>query len=109
MTYKTLTPLHDKVIGKSVDDYGLRKTAGGLLINEKDGNEKSIRPRWFEITHVGPLNLDVKVGDYALVAHGRWSRGFTINESDGITYFHLDGEEILVKSEINPITHQNRN
>ena len=38
MTHRKLIPIHDKVIGKSVDDYGLKTTAGGLIINEKDGD-----------------------------------------------------------------------
>ena len=30
-----------------------RKTAGGLIINETDGTESAIRPRWFKIYSVG--------------------------------------------------------
>lgn len=102
MTHKTLTPIRDKVIGKSADDYGLKKTAGGLLINEKDGAAGSIRPRWFEVTHVGPENKLVEVGDFVLVAHGRWSRSFTINTDDDTKYFHLDSDEILIKTNTKP-------
>lgn len=99
---KKLIPINDKVIGKSVDDYGIKTTAGGLIINEKDGATESIRPRWFEITHVGPNNKDVSTGDFVLVAHGRWSRAFTINVDDDTKYFHLDSDEILIKSDEKP-------
>jgi len=102
MTHRKLIPIHDKVIGKSVDDYGLKTTAGGLIINEKDGAAESIRPRWFEVTHVGPKNQVVEVGDFVLVAHGRWSRGFTINVDDDTKYFHLDSDEILIKTNTKP-------
>lgn len=99
---KKLIPINDKVIGKSVDDYGLKTTAGGLIINEKDGVPESIRPRWFEVTHVGPKNIDFKIGDFVLVAHGRWSRGFTINDDDDTKYFHLDSDEIMLISDTKP-------
>jgi len=100
---RVFKPLHDNVVGKMVDGFGIKKTAGGLIINEKDGVETSIRPRWFEITHVGDKNTDFKVGQYALVAHGRWTRGFTIDNSTETKYYKLDLEEILGTSETNPL------
>ena len=40
--------------------------------------------------------------DFVLVAHGRWSRGFTINVDDDTKYFHLDSDEILIKTNTKP-------
>jgi co-chaperonin GroES (HSP10) len=100
---KTFKPLKDKVAGKMIDGFGIKKTAGGLLINEKDGVETSIRPRWFQVTHIGDENTDFKVGDYILVAHGRWTRGFTIDNSDDSKYYVVDLDEILGISDKNPL------
>ena len=97
------TPIKDKVIGKMIDGFGIKKTSGGLLYNEKDGVENSIRPRWFLITHVGPENKEIKVGQYVLVSHGRWTRGFTIDNEDETKYYSLDLEEILGIADSNPI------
>lgn len=102
MTNRILIPLHDKVIGKTIEDFGFKTTSGGLIINDKDGDEKSIRPRWFQVTHVGPKNKDILVDEFVLVAHGRWSRGFNLNEGEP-KLFHLDTDEILLKSDTAPV------
>lgn len=97
---KTIKPLGNKVIGHMVDSYGERTTTGGLIVQEDNGSADSIRPRWFEVTHVGPEQNDVSVGDHVLVAHGRWSRGFSLNGSmlSDDQLFHLDTEEMLMVS-----------
>ena len=43
----TIRPIHDKVLAKMIDGFGNRKTAGGIIIQEADGTEKAIRPRWY--------------------------------------------------------------
>lgn len=96
-------PLGEKIAGKMIDGFGIKKTSGGLIINEKDGVETSIRPRWFQVTHVGPNNVDFVVGQYALVAHGRWTRGFIIDKTDETKYYILDLDEILGISDNNPV------
>jgi hypothetical protein len=88
--------LGSKVIGILIDNYGIKKTSSGLYINDVDGSAEAVRPRWFKITHVGPDQKDVGVGDYVLVSHGRWSRGFFISTTDEQKYFHLDEDEILI-------------
>ena len=100
---RTLTAIRDKVIGKMIDGFGIKKTSGGLIVNEHDGTEEAIRARWFEITHVGPDVIAVSVGDWVYVSHGRWSRGFPIDKSDDTKYYQLDNDEILCKSDEYPI------
>lgn len=100
---RTIAPIKDKIFGKMIDGFGLKKSSGGVIFNEKDGTEDAIRPRWFEVTHVGPDNIDFKVGEYVLVAHGRWSRGFKVDNFDETKYYMLDLEEIFVKSDEYPI------
>ena len=96
---KTITPIRDKVIARMIDGFGEKKTAGGLIIQEKDGTVDAIRPRWFEVTHVGPEQKDVTPGEYVLVAHGRWSRGFTVDPADDFKLYFLDNDEILAASD----------
>lgn len=95
---KTLTPLHDKVIGRMVDVMGQdRTTAGGLILSDNAGDEQFIRPRWFEVTHVGPEQKDVSVGEFVLMPHGRWGHGFSIDGStrEEDKLFHLDTETMM--------------
>lgn len=86
----------EKVFARMADGYGEKETDGGIIINEKDGDIKSIRPRWFEITHVGPEYPHLKVGEFVFVEHGRWSRGFKDPEFPTKGKLHmLDNEKII--------------
>jgi len=96
---KTIKPIHDKVLSKMIDGFGEKKTAGGLIIQEKDGTADAIRPRWFEVVYVGPEQKDVNPGEYVLVAHGRWSRGVTIDPADDYKLYFLDNDEMLAVSD----------
>ena len=46
--------------------------------------ERGIRARWAEVYAVGPENDDVKVGDWVLMDHGRWTEEYKL-EDDGAT------------------------
>jgi co-chaperonin GroES (HSP10) len=96
---KTIKPIHDKVLAKMIDGFGEKRTAGGLIIQEKDGTADAIRPRWFEVVYVGPEQKDVNPGEYVLVAHGRWSRGVTIDPADDYKLYFLDNDEMLAVSD----------
>lgn len=98
-----IVPIKDKIFGKMIDGFGLKTSSGGVIYNEKDGTEDAIRPRWFEVTHVGSQNKDFQVGDYILVSHGRWSRGFKIDSQDETKYYMLDLDEILLISDNYPV------
>lgn len=98
-----LTPLGSKVIGVLIDTFGVKQKSSGLYIIDADGTDNAVKPRWFKITHIGPEQTDVKVGEYVLVAHGRWSRGFNIPGSGDEKFYHLDEEEILIVSDTLPV------
>jgi len=99
----TIRAIGDKVLGYMVDGFGEKVTSGGIVVQERDGSSDSIRPRWFMVTHVGPDQDEVSVGDYVLVAHGRWSRGVTVDSASDRKLYLLDNNEILIKSQENPI------
>jgi co-chaperonin GroES (HSP10) len=106
---KTIIPLKDKVLGRMVDTVGgIKKTVGGLITVEHDMTESAIRPRWFEITHVGPDQLDVNVGQYVLVPHGRWSRGIDIEHTHQVSdyIFQIDHHDILGVQDVNPLSQE---
>lgn len=100
---RTVRPLHDKVLAKMIDGFGSRKTAGGIIVVENDGTSEAIRPRWFQAEFVGPEQKDVKPGDYVLVAHGRWSRGVTIDQNVEDKLYFLDNSEMLAISDTLPV------
>jgi co-chaperonin GroES (HSP10) len=99
---KTLIPLRDNVIGRMLEPIGKeRSTKAGLVLTERNFGEETIRNRWFEVTHIGPDQESIKLGDYVLVPHGRWSRGVdlegTMREDDKL--FLLDNDAMLMLSD----------
>ena len=82
-----IKPLHDSVIVTDMDFSG-RKLASGILLLGDDGKTDGIRPRWGKVYAIGPEQQDVRVGQWILVEHGRWSRGLKIVK---------DGEEFVIR------------
>ena len=67
-------------------------TQGGFMLLRDDGNLGGIHLRWGEVIAVGNEQQDVSVGQYVMVAHGRWSRGFELN---GETVRTVDPNDVL--------------
>ena len=66
-------------------DMGEQKTAGGIIIQSDDGKAHGVKPRWAQIYKIGEkCNLDVKVGQWILIEHGRWTRKIKIDDGDGV-------------------------
>jgi len=84
-------PLRDGILVRNMD-FGERKTASGLIVLSDDGKAGGIHPRWGEVIAVGNEQQDVQVGQYVMVAHGRWSRGFELN---GETVRTVDPKDVL--------------
>lgn len=82
-----IKPLHDNVIVADMDFSG-RQLASGVILLGDDGKTDGIRPRWARVYAVGPEQKDVKVNQWVLMEHGRWSRGLKVI---------VDGEEILIR------------
>ena len=98
-------PLHDRVIVRRVQSD--EKTAGGIIIPDDDGTESGIHPRWAKVYAIGSKQEDVKVGQWILVSHGRWSRALKVKK-DGIELEvrMIDENDILLLSDEEP--EQNR-
>ena len=67
----------------------------------------SIHPRWGKVYVIGDQQEDVKVGEWVMVSHGRWSRGFKIKKKGvELEVRMIDENDILLVSEDEPV--QNR-
>lgn len=105
---RQITPIHDKILGRMLETFGVnRTTQGGVILTETDMNaEGAIRPRWFEITQVGPEQDEFTPGQFVLVSHGRWSRGIDMvgSQREEDKLFLIDGDELLMVSDENPVS-----
>jgi len=74
-----------------------RKTKSGIILQTDDGKDHGIRPRWGRVYAIGPLQEEVKIGDWILVEHGRWTRGVEIITEDGFeaTIRRVDNKDIM--------------
>jgi hypothetical protein len=86
MNLDQMTPNASRVFVTELES-GPRKTQAGLILPDDNMTVRGIRPRWCQVWKIGKDVLEVKVGDWLLVEHGRWSFGI-----DG----EIDGEDAKV-------------
>jgi co-chaperonin GroES (HSP10) len=97
-----LRALHDSVLVTEMS-FDERKTSSGIVIPTDDGRDSGIRPRWAQIYAVGPEQRDVQVGQWVLVAHGRWTRGIKIDDhGQERVVRRVDNDDILLVTEERP-------
>jgi len=94
-----LRALHDTVIVSDMA-FDERISAGGIIIPNDDMKNSGIRPRWGRVYAIGPDQKEVRVGQYILISHGRWTRGIKIKDSSGeLTIRKVDNNDILMVSD----------
>lgn len=94
-----LIPLNDTIIVSEMY-FGERLSAGGIVLRNDDTKSAGIRPRWGKVYAVGPEQKDVRVGQYVMVAHGRWTRGIKIEDNDGEQIIRkVDPNDVLLVSD----------
>jgi co-chaperonin GroES (HSP10) len=76
-----ITPLKNRVLVSDMH-FGETKSKGGIIIVDDDGTAEGIHPRWGKVYAVGRDQVDVKVGEWIMVAHGRWSRAFKLKKKE---------------------------
>lgn len=94
--------LRDDVI---VEDMAFkeRKLSSGIILLDDDGKGYGIRPRWGKVYAIGPEQADVGVGQWIMVAHGRWSRGVKIADGNDETVIRkVDNKDILLVTDEDP-------
>ena len=96
-----LKPIRDTVLVADMN-FDTRVTAGGIILNSDDGKTEGIRPRWGRVYAVGPEQTEVKLGEWVLVEHGRWTRGIDIEDGTSDhkrTIRKIDPKDILLVSD----------
>jgi len=98
-----LTPIKDNVIVTDMY-FGEQKTKSGLIITSDDGDVRGIYPRWGRVYAKGPENQDpYSVGDWILIEHGRWTRGFKMRDGETVVEVRMvEKKSILMFSDEKP-------
>ncbi len=101
-----ITPLKKRVLVSDMH-FGETKSKGGIILSDDDGTASGIHPRWAKVYAVGNQQDDVKVGQWVMVAHGRWSRALKVKKSGTeLEVRMIDENDILLVSDDEP--EQNR-
>ena len=101
-----ITPLKKRVLVCKMQ-FGETRSKGGIILIDDDGSESGIHPRWAEVYAIGNKQEDVKVGQWILVSHGRWSRALKVKkEGVELEVRMIDENDILLLSDEEP--EQNR-
>jgi len=70
---------------------------------DDDGTQEGIHPRWAKVYAIGNEQEDVSVGQWVLVAHGRWSRAFKVKkQGTELEVRMIDENDILLVSDTEP-------
>lgn len=93
--------LQDHVLVSEME-FDTRITQTGLILPNDNGTSLGIRPRWGRVYAIGPKQKTVKVGQWIMVAHGRWTRGVDIEDGELThkrTIRKIDPKDILLVSD----------
>jgi co-chaperonin GroES (HSP10) len=98
-----LIPIHKNILVTDMN-FDARVSAGGIVLPSDDGKSEGVRHRWGRVWAVGPEQTDIKVGEWILLEHGRWTRGVIVVEEDGteITVRMADLKGILLVTDEEP-------
>ena len=97
-----ITPLKKRVLVSDMH-FGETRSAGGIILIDDDGSASGIHPRWAKVYAIGDQQDDVKVGQWVLVAHGRWSRALKVKKNDvELEVRMIDENDILLLSDEEP-------
>ena len=97
-----IKPLKKRVLVSDMH-FGETKTKGGIILTDDDGSEGGIHPRWGKVYAIGDQQEDVKVGEWVMVSHGRWSRGFKVKKKGvELEVRMIDENDILLVSDDEP-------
>ena len=103
ITKGKLIPIRDHVIVEEME-FGEQISKGGIIIQSDDGKTMGVKPRWGRVYAVGEKNKDVKVGDWVLIEHGRWTRGMNVEDETGKMRVlrRVDKDAIMITSHKKP-------
>lgn len=95
-----LVTIHDNVLITDMN-FAEQYSAGGIIVSSDNGKTEGIKPRWGKVYDIGPDQHDVKIGDWILVEHGRWTRGIEIETDTGdiVTVRRVETKAIIAISD----------
>lgn len=95
-----IVPIRDKVLVSGMN-FDSQKTFSGIIIPSDNGKVQGIHPRWCKVFAVGNEQKEVKVGEWILVEHGRWTRSIEYELDDGeiIELRMVDNAAILMSAD----------
>ena len=97
-----ITPLKKRVLVSDMH-FGETKSKGGIILMDDDGTAGGIHPRWARVYAVGKDQDDVIVGQWVMIAHGRWSRAFKVKkQGTELEVRMIDENDILLVSNEEP-------
>jgi co-chaperonin GroES (HSP10) len=98
-----LRPIKSHILVRDMN-FGEQYTAGGIYIPSDDGKSEGVKPRWARVFAVGPEQVEVKVGEWILVEHGRWTRGLEVEEDDGTKFniWRVDPTGVMLSADDRP-------
>lgn len=70
----------------AVLEQGERVSKGGIVLRDDNGKLEGVRPRWGKVWQVAEDITDVKVDDWILCEHGRWTMTIEIKQDDGTKF-----------------------
>ena len=99
----TLTPIHDGVLVSNMN-FAEQTTSTGIIIGSDNGKSEGIKARWAKVYAVGTEQTDIKVDDWILIEHGRWTRGIKIQDANGkeIDVRRVENKSIMLVSDTEP-------
>ena len=98
----SIKALNDHVLVADMN-FKERQLSSGIYLLNDDSRTAGIRPRWAKVYAIGPEQQDIKIGQWILVSHGRWTRGVTIEDTAGeVTIRRIDPNDILLMSDSEP-------
>ena len=79
-----LSPLPKDILVCDMD-MGEQVTQSGIIIKSDDGKAHGVKPRWAKVYKKGSsCELDVEVGQWILIEHGRWTRKIKIDDGESV-------------------------
>lgn len=99
---ESIRALKDHVLVADMNFDGRQLSSGIVLLND-DMRTAGIRPRWAKVYAIGPEQQDIRVGQWVLVSHGRWTRGVKLEDPTGeVTVRRVDPNDVLLVSDTTP-------
>lgn len=97
-----LIPLRSNIIVSDMN-FDHQVTKSGIVITSDNGKTSGIHPRWGRVFAVGPEQKDIKIGEWVLVEHGRWTRTIEYERDiDDIIELRMVEEKAILASADEP-------